>query len=55
MGFPLRPTVRILCSKENFEPLEQYEINLMEKIDIVIEEVYTERMLPQKILNLLTA
>ncbi len=51
MGFPLRPRVRILCTKE-FEPVQQYELNLIDKIDVIIDEVYNEQTLPQKIISL---
>lgn len=50
-GFPLRPKVRILCSKDDFEPLKPYELDLMEKINIVVEEVYSEDELPAAITN----
>ena len=50
LGFPLRPRVRVLCSKE-FAQLKQYEINLIDKIDIVIDEVYDEQMLPKQIMQ----
>lgn len=48
-GFPLRPKVRILGYKEGFEPLKPYELNLVEKINIVVEEVYSADELPAAI------
>ena len=53
VGFPLRPRVRILGSKE-FEPVERYELDLMEKIDIIVDEVYDEQNIPEKILQIST-
>jgi HD-GYP domain-containing protein (c-di-GMP phosphodiesterase class II) len=53
VGFPLRPRVRILGSKE-FEPVKQYELDLMDKIDIIVDEVYDEQNIPEKILKIST-
>jgi HD-GYP domain-containing protein (c-di-GMP phosphodiesterase class II) len=54
VGFPLRPSVRILCTKKDFEPLKQYELNLMDKIDIVIDEIYSEKELPEQVMQIST-
>lgn len=53
VGFPLRPRVRILCTKE-FEPVKQYELNLMDKIDVIIDEVFTEQEIPEQVLQIST-
>jgi len=49
VGFPLRPRVRILGAKD-YSPLEQYELDLMDKVDVIIDEVYSEQNLPEHIL-----
>jgi HD-GYP domain-containing protein (c-di-GMP phosphodiesterase class II) len=51
VGFPKRPRVRVLCSKEDFEPLTPYEIDLIEKRNIVIDAVFADNQLPEEILN----
>ncbi|NLJ57000.1 MAG: HD-GYP domain-containing protein [Firmicutes bacterium] len=48
-GFPLRPLVRVLCNKEEFEPLKPFELNLIEKINVVVEKVYRADELPESI------
>ncbi len=48
-GFPYRPKIRILGHKEGFEPLKPYELNLMEKLNIVIKEVFNVDELPASI------
>lgn len=51
VGYPKRPRVRILCYKEEFEPLTPYEIDLMERRNIVIDKVFDENQIPEEILN----
>lgn len=48
-GFPLRPLVRVLCNKDDFEPLKPFELDLIEKINIVVEKVYSADELPASI------
>ncbi|NMB36320.1 MAG: HD-GYP domain-containing protein [Firmicutes bacterium] len=52
-GFSFRPKVMVLGCKEKgrFEPLKPYELNLMEKIDIIIDEVYSVDELPAAIIK----
>jgi len=51
VGHPTRPRVRILCSKDGFEPLIPYELDLMEKRNIVIDMVFNDDEIPEEILN----
>ncbi len=51
VGHPMRPKIRILCAKDGFEPLTPYELDLMEKRNIVVDIVYNEEEIPAEILN----
>ncbi|MGI6328189.1 MAG: HD-GYP domain-containing protein [Dethiobacteria bacterium] len=51
VGHPTRPRVRILCSKDGFEPLIPYELDLMEKRNVVIDMVFNDDEIPEEILN----
>lgn len=48
-GFPTRPKVRVVCYGENFEPVEYYEVDLVDRIDVVVERVLSEEELPERI------
>lgn len=48
-GFSFRPKVRILGYAEGFELIKPYDLDLMEKLDVVIKEVYDANELPTAI------
>ncbi len=48
-GHPTRPQVRVFCTKDDFESLEQYEIDLTEKLNIVVDRVYFDHEIPEHI------
>jgi HD-GYP domain-containing protein (c-di-GMP phosphodiesterase class II) len=41
-GHPTRPRVRVLWTKETFEPVERHEIDLLNSLNTVIDKVYQE-------------
>ncbi len=49
-GESKRPRVRLLCRKDNFELIEQNEINLTENLNIVVDHVYQENEIPERLL-----
>lgn len=49
VGFAERPRVRLFAHKEEKEFFTPYDVDLMEKIDVVVDEVYNERQLPKRI------
>ncbi len=42
VGFPWRPKVRVLAFKEGTEIVKPYEVDLMEKIDVVVDRLYED-------------
>lgn len=52
VGYPRCPNVRVLFEADEREPLEPYEIDLLEHMDIVVKRVYHESELPQKVKKL---
>ena len=50
-GYPTRPQVRIFAERENFVPVKQYEINLKDILNLVIERVYEDHEMPKHLLN----
>ena len=50
-GFPTRPRVRLLWAKENFEPLEPTEVDLMAVLSLVVVQVYQDNELPHSVLQ----
>ncbi len=48
-GHPTRPRVRVFCTKDDFEPLEHYEIDLTEKLNVVVDRVYLDHEIPEHI------
>lgn len=51
VGYPWRPRVRVFAFKEGPEVIDPYEIDLMDKINVVVDRVYEEKemqeVLPQ--------
>ncbi len=48
-GHPTRPCVRIICRKDDFEPLEECEIDLMNELKVVVDRVYEDHEIPSYI------
>lgn len=49
-GYPTRPRVRIIAEKDNFSPVENYEIDLLDRLNITVEYVYEDHELPEQLL-----
>jgi HD-GYP domain-containing protein (c-di-GMP phosphodiesterase class II) len=45
-GHPTRPTVRVISRKDDFEPLQHYEIDLLETLNLVVDRVYQDHEVP---------
>ncbi len=45
-GHPTRPRVRVVCRKDDFEPLERFEIDLLDRLNLVVDQVYEEHEMP---------
>ncbi len=50
-GYPSRPRVRIIAEREDFAPLETYEIDLLDSLNVAVECVYEDNELPENIIN----
>ncbi len=50
-GYPYRPRVRIICAREDFAPLESYEIDLLEDLQVAVDRVYHDHELPEHVIN----
>lgn len=48
-GHPRRPRVRIFCSRDNFAPLDAHEIDLVETLNLVIDRIYLDDEIPDRI------
>lgn len=48
-GFPTRPRVRALCTKDDFFILDPVETELLEKLDLVVDRVYRDHEMPDHI------
>ena len=46
VGFTTRPRVRIIGTKE-YDTVSAYEIDLKDKLDIVVDRVYEDEELPE--------
>lgn len=45
-GYPTRPRVRIIAEKENLIPVKQFEVNLPEALNLVVDRVYLDDEIP---------
>ncbi|MGM0651589.1 MAG: HD-GYP domain-containing protein [Bacillota bacterium] len=48
-GHPTRPCVRVICRKDDYEPLEQFEIDLLDDLKVVVDRVYEDHEIPSHI------
>ncbi len=48
-GHPTRPQVRIICRKDDFEPLKHFEVNLLDDLKVVVDRVYEDNEIPSYI------
>lgn len=51
VGFPTRPKVRVFCDKEYY-PIDLYEIDLMEILNIVVEKAFSENEIPEHLMKI---
>lgn len=50
-GYPYLPRVRIICEREYFAPLESFEIDLLDTMNVAVDRVYNDHELPGDLLN----
>ncbi len=50
-GYPYRPKVRVISDREDYMPLDSFEVDLLEKLDVAVDRVYLDDELPQQLLN----
>jgi len=46
VGYPTRPRVRVLGHKEEFAPLQPFEVDLVKVLSLVVDRIYEEHEIP---------